>query len=90
MMAATPMPAAMAISWMTRISMNRIATNPTTSVASAAKPGTSRRRKRLRAAVMRSAPSKTSDPNELIICMPWLTAMANTRNGTRIDIGSMP
>ncbi len=45
MMAATPMPAAMAISWMTRISMNRIATNPTTSVARATKPGMSRRRK---------------------------------------------
>ena len=26
----------------------------------------------------------------LIICTPWLTPIANTRNGTRIDIGSIP
>ena len=39
MMAATPMLAAIAISWMTRIWMNRIVTNPMTSVASATPAG---------------------------------------------------
>ena len=90
MMAATPIPAAIAISWITRIWMNRIVTKPMTSVARAAKPGMSSRRKLRRAAVTPSAPSNTSEPNELTIWMPWLTAMANTRNGTRIDMGSIP
>ena len=39
MIAATPMLAAIAISWITRIWMNRMVTKPTTSVASAVLPG---------------------------------------------------
>jgi hypothetical protein len=61
MMAATPMLAAMAISWMTWIWMKRRVKNPIVSVASAMPPGTSSRRKLVRAAVRLSAPSKISD-----------------------------
>ena len=90
MIAATPMLAAIAISWITWIRMNRMVKNPIVSVASAIPPGTSRRRKLVRAASMPEAPRKISERTELTICTPWLTAMANTRNGTRIDIGSIP
>ena len=90
MMAATPMLAATAISWMTWIWMKRIVKNPMVSVASAMPPGTSSLRKLVRAADRLSAPSKISEPVELTICTPWLTAIAKTRKGTRIDMGSMP
>ena len=80
----------MAISWMTRIWITSRVRKPMTSVASAVLPGASRRRKAMREAVSESAPLKTSERAALTICTAWLTAIAKTRNGTRIDIGSMP
>ena len=90
MMAATPRLAVTAISLMTCTSMSEIVTNPTESEASATAPGSSRPRKAARAASIPAAPRATSARTALTIWTPWLTPMANTRNGTRIDIGSTP
>jgi hypothetical protein len=90
MMTATPRLAVMAISWIMRMLMSMIVMNPMVSDSNAMPPGTRSRRKVERAAVMLSAPSYTSAPNAEIICTPWLTPMAKMRNGTRMDMGSMP
>ena len=90
MMAATPRLAVTAISWMTRTSMNETVMKPTESEASATAPGSSRRRKLARAASGPGAPAATSARTELTICTPWLTPIAKTRKGTRMDIGSTP
>ena len=90
MIAATPRLAVTAISLMTCTSMNEMVTKPTESEASATEPGSRRRRKLARAASWPLAPPATSARTELTICTPWLTPIANTRNGTRMDIGSTP
>ncbi|MNT68021.1 hypothetical protein D3C72_2062170 [compost metagenome] len=43
-----------------------------------------------RAAVTESLPASTSCFQALVICTAWDTPMEKIRNGTRIDIGSMP
>ena len=63
---------------------------PTESEARATAPGSSRRRKLALAASRPAAPATTSARTELTICTPWLTPTANTRKGTRMDMGSMP
>ena len=90
MIAATPMLAVSAISWMTRTSISEMVMKPTESETSATEPGSSRRRKLARAASGALAPPITSARTALTICTPWLTPIANTRKGTRMDIGSMP
>ena len=90
MMATIPRLAVMAVSRMTCTSMNEMAMKPTESEASATAPGSSRRRKLARAASRPAAPATISARTALTICTPWLTPTANTRNGTRMDMGSMP
>ena len=90
MIAAIPRLAVIAISWIIRIFISMMVIKPMVSLKSAMPPGTSSRRKLDLDAVPLSAPSKTSARKALTICTPWLTAMAKTRNGTKIDIGSMP
>ena len=90
MIAATPRLAVIAISLMTCTSMSEMVTKPTESEASATAPGSRRRRKLARAASSPLAPPAVSARTELTICTPWLTPIANTRNGTRMDIGSTP
>ena len=90
MITATPRLAVLASSWMIGISISRMVRKPAVSVARATLPGMNRRRKQMRAAAEQSAPSQTWPFSALIICTPWDTPMAKTRNGTRIDSGSMP
>ena len=90
MITATPRLAVIASSWMIGISISRMVRKPAVSVASATLPGMNRRRKQMRAAAEQSSPSHTWPFRALIICTPCETPMAKTRNGTRIDSGSMP
>ena len=90
MMVATPRLAVIAICWMTSILISMMVMKPMVSEISATPPGTSSLRKLVRAAVRPSAPLKTAARLAVIICTPWLTAMAKIKNGTRIPIGSMP
>ena len=89
-MAATPRLAAMAISWITGTGMSAMATKPTVSEARATVPGSRRRRRPRRAASSGAAPAAASARAAPTIWTPWLTPIANTRNGTRIDMGSIP
>ena len=88
--AATPMLAAMANSRIVGTGMSRMVINPIVSVINATLPGTSSCRNALRAASSESLPANSSARNARTICTPWLTPIAKMRNGTRIDIGSMP
>ena len=90
MIAATPRLAVIAISLMTCTSMSEMVMKPTESEASATAPGSRRRRTLARAASTPLAPPAASARTELTICTPWLTPIANTRKGTRMDIGSTP
>ena len=90
MITATPMLAAMASSRIVGTGMSRMVTNPIVSVISATPPGTSSCRNAARADLSGSPPANNSARNARTICTPWLTPIAKTRNGTRIDIGSMP
>ena len=90
MITATPRLAVIASSWMIGISISRMVRKPAVSVASATLPGMNSRLKQMRAAEWQSSPAVTWPFRALIICTPWETPMAKTRNGTRIDNGSMP
>ncbi len=102
---ATPMVAVIASSKMMRIGITRIAAKPMQPATRATEPGTSSARKALRAAVSGSMPVRLANSSgvpssrppknispryRLIICSPWLTAMAKIRNGVSMFIGSMP
>ena len=64
--------------------------NPTVSDSSAIPPGTNNFTKLAQLASFAVMPSCTRLPIELIICTPWLTPIAKTKNGTKMDIGSKP
>ena len=59
--------------------------NPIMSDSRATPPGTSSLRKLALAASMLVAPAKISTRLAVIICTPWLVAMAKIRKGTRIS-----
>ena len=90
MITPTPRLAEIASSRINWILMTRIVRNPTVSASSATPPGTSSWRNALRPASRSSAPVIISDRNARTICTPWLTPMANTRNGTSSESGSTP
>ena len=85
---ATPRLAVSARSWMTSMSITISTAKPTASASSAVSPARNRRRKVKRAATRRCAPRPMSCMIPFIFCAPWLTPMAKTRKGTRIEYGS--
>ena len=88
---ASPRLAVMPSSRTMAILMCRITRKPSTSVTSATDPGTSSRASAVRAAGSGAAPrTATSWRQALPICTAWLTPMEKIRNGTRMDMGSMP
>ena len=90
MITATPILAVIANSRIMPISITNNVIKPTVSDNSAIPPGTS---KFLNAAIdarLAPIPVTACFSTALIICTPWLTPMANTKNGTSIDIGSIP
>ncbi|MCY1428172.1 hypothetical protein D9M71_440450 [compost metagenome] len=86
----TPRQAVMPSSRTLSISMRMITAKPSALASKARAPGTKMRRNELCAAASESAPASTSSFQALVICTAWETPMEKIRNGTRIDIGSMP
>ena len=87
---ATPMLAVIAISRITGTGITRIVTKPTRSASSATTAGARSWRNVRRAASMLSRPATAASLTALIFCTPWLTPIANTRNGTSSPMGSTP
>ncbi len=81
----TPTLAAMARSRITSIWITIRVAKPMPSEISAVRPGTYRERKAKRAAPSELLPWAVPCRIALIICTPWLTPMANTRNGISIE-----
>ena len=90
MITLTPRLAVIASSWIVGILITSIVMNPTVSVSSATMPGAMSCMKAARAAVGPSWPLKASLRKVQIFWTPWLTPIAKTRNGTRMENGSMP
>src|SRR5690554_6615741 len=86
---ATPILADRASSRITPISMMYRVKKPIASLTSATEPGTTSAAK-VPSAASRGPASPVSRLRKLLtICTPWLTAIANTKNGTNIEYGSM-
>ena len=90
MITATPRLAVIASSRMIPISMTSKVRKPTVSDRSAIPPGISSARNAAIAACFALLPLTMFFSTALIICTPWLTPIAKTKNGTRIDMGSRP
>ena len=105
MVSATPMVAVTASSRTMRMSISMMVAKPMQPATRATAPGISSSRNERRAdssgslpwrvrssaTVPSSMPPKKSSPRKrLIICSPWLTAIAKIRNGVSMFIGSMP
>ena len=86
----TPVQAVMPSSRTIGMSISMITAKPSALVSSATAPGTNSVQNAVRAAATASAPATTSRRQALVICTACETPIENTRNGTRIDIGSMP
>ncbi|MCY1179033.1 hypothetical protein D9M73_194110 [compost metagenome] len=67
-----------------------ITAKPRAFISSASEPGMKILQNAERAACTESLPASTSCFQALVICTAWDTPMEKIRNGTRIDIGSMP
>ncbi|MNO81220.1 hypothetical protein D3C76_724530 [compost metagenome] len=86
----TPMQAVTPSSCTMGMSISMITAKPRAFISSARAPGMKILQKAERAAVTESLPSSTSCFQALVICTAWDTPMEKIRNGTRIDMGSMP
>src|SRR3989344_3790529 len=86
----TPMQAVTPSSWTMGISIIMITANPRAFISKAREPGMKILQNARRAASLELLPASTSCFQALVICTAWDTPMEKIRNGTRIDIGSMP
>ncbi len=72
------------------MSISMITANPRAFISKASEPGMKILQNADCAACRALAPATTSCFQALVICTAWDTPMEKIRNGTRIDIGSMP
>ena len=72
------------------ISISMITANPKAFINKAKEPGMNILQNAERAASLAEWPASTSCFQALVICTAWDTPMEKIKNGTRIDIGSMP
>ena len=72
------------------ISISMITPKPRAFISSARAPGMNILLKAALAALTESLPASTSCFQALVICTAWDTPIEKIRNGTRIDIGSIP
>ncbi|MNT74251.1 hypothetical protein D3C72_2130580 [compost metagenome] len=86
----TPRQAVMPSSRTISISMRMMTMKPSALVSSATVPGMNSLRKAAPALSRASSPCTTSCFQALVICTACETPIEKIRNGTRIDIGSMP
>ncbi|MNY32698.1 hypothetical protein D3C86_1669290 [compost metagenome] len=86
----TPRQAVTPSSWTMGMSISMITAKPTAFISRASEPGMKILQKAAWAASCELAPASTSCFQALVICTAWDTPMEKIRNGTRIDIGSMP
>ena len=86
----TPMQAVTPSSCTMGMSISMITANPSAFISSARAPGMKILLNAAWAATTDESPASTSCFQALVICTAWDTPMEKIRNGTRIDIGSMP
>jgi len=86
----TPMQAVTPNSCTMGISISMITPKPRAFISSASAPGIKILLNAALAALTESLPASTSCFQALVICTAWDTPMEKIRNGTSIDIGSIP
>ena len=86
----TPMHAVTPSSCTMGISISMITPKPNAFISNASEPGMKILQKAVCAACTEGLPASTSCFQALVICTACDTPMEKIRNGTRIDIGSMP
>ncbi|MNN78336.1 hypothetical protein D3C81_1948850 [compost metagenome] len=86
----TPMQAVTPSSCTIGMSISMITPKPKAFISNAREPGMKILQKARRAACSESSPASTSCFQALVICTACETPMEKIRNGTSIDIGSIP